>query len=486
MDMKKILIANRGEIASRIIRSARKMGISTLAVFSEADRNMPFVREADEAECIGAAESKASYLQMEKILAVAKKYQADAIHPGYGFLSENAVFAKAVSAAGIVFIGPLADTINKMGDKLAARDIALKANVPLVPGTTEAVSKINVSLDFARNIGFPVIIKAAAGGGGKGMRIVYEEGDFENQMKRATSEAQNAFGDGSVFVEKYIENPKHIEIQILADQHGNVIHLLERECSIQRRHQKVIEEAPSPIITEELRRKMGADAVQLAKICNYQSAGTVEFIVDKNLNYYFLEMNTRLQVEHPVTEMITGLDLVAWQIKIARGEKLSLQQENIRPNGHAIELRVYAENPLNDFLPVTGTLIQYEVPVGEHIRVDDGYEQGLDIPIYYDPMLSKLCAWGKNRDEAIARLIFAIDHYLIDGIYTTLPFGKFALNHPAFRDGSFTTNFIAEYFKPEALQKADQERVKGAAVTALYHYKKNVERYKPIVRTKTP
>ena len=484
MKMKKVLIANRGEIALRIIRSAKKMGISTLAVFSEADRQMPFVREADEAECIGPAESKNSYLKTEKIIEVAKKYNADAIHPGYGFLSENADFAEAVSKAGLTFIGPLPKTISEMGDKLAARDIAKKANVPLVPGTEEAITKIDEALDFARSIGFPVIIKAAAGGGGKGMRIVEDEKEFESQMKRATSEALNAFGNGAVFVEKYIQNPKHIEIQILADQHGNVIHLLERECSVQRRHQKVIEEAPSPVVNEDLRKKMGADAVRLAKICNYQSAGTVEFIVDEELNYYFLEMNTRLQVEHPVTEMITGLDLVAWQIRIARGEQLSINQEDIRPNGHAIELRVYAEDTTNDFLPSTGHLSQYSAPKEKNIRVDDGYEQGLHVPIYYDPMLSKLCAWGKNRDEAIAQLLVAIDHYLVDGISTTLPFGRFALNHPAFRDGSFTTNFVKQYFKPEALKEAEKDRVEGAAIIALNHYLKKAGTYRPIARQK--
>lgn len=483
--MRKILIANRGEIASRIIRTASEMGILTVAVFSEVDRKMPFVRQADEAICLGSPQGNESYLNIKKIIAAAQSCGADAIHPGYGFLSENALFAKAVVEAGLIFIGPSADTINQMGDKLAARELAEAAGVPLVPGTKEAVTDPPAAQKLAEDIGFPVIIKAAAGGGGKGMRIVRNSGEFQDQMKRATSEAMNAFGNGAVFVEKYIENPKHIEIQILADKSGRAIHLLERECSIQRRHQKVIEEAPSPVVSKELREKMGRDAVKLAQKCNYEGAGTVEFIADDAMNYYFLEMNTRLQVEHPVTEMVTGVDLVAWQIRVARGESIDFEQGDIKPNGHAIELRVYAEDPANDFLPSIGKLNLYAPPKGKNIRVDDGYEQNLDVPIYYDPMISKLVAWGKNRDEAIATILKAIDNYLVDGIETTLPFGKFAIDHQSFRDGSFTTKFVETFFNPDQLVFEDKERARGAAIAGLHHYLKSVDTYKPIKRTQT-
>ncbi|TVR76152.1 MAG: acetyl-CoA carboxylase biotin carboxylase subunit [Saprospirales bacterium] len=481
--MKKILIANRGEIASRIMRTASKMGIRTVAVFSGADRKMPFVREADEAVCIGPAPSNQSYLDIDKIIKVAKSKKVDAIHPGYGFLSENASFSAAVQEAGFTFIGPGPEAIEMMGDKLAAREVAEKAGVPLVPGTKSAVTDPEEAMKFAIEIGFPVIIKAAAGGGGKGMRIVKEKGEFASQMKRATSEALNAFGNGAVFVEKYIENPKHIEIQILADKNGKAISLLERECSVQRRHQKVIEEAPSPIVDTELRRRMGDDAVRLAEICGYESAGTVEFIMDEEKKYYFLEMNTRLQVEHPVTELITGIDLVAWQIRIARGEMLDMKQHEIKPFGHSIELRVYAEDPTNDFLPSTGTLSLYQPPKGENIRVDDGYEQGLEVPVYYDPMLSKLIVWGKNRDEAIAQMLKAISEYMVEGVATTLPFGKFAIDHPAFRDGTFTTKFVEQYFRQEKLIEANKSRAFAAALIGLHHYTKTVNTYRPIKRT---
>lgn len=465
------------------MRTASRMGIRTVAVFSEADRKMPFVREADEAICIGPAPSNQSYLDIDKIIEVAKSRNVDAIHPGYGFLSENAFFSSAVQEAGITFIGPGPEAIEMMGDKLAAREVAEKAGVPLVPGTKSAVTDPEEALNFAKNIGFPVIIKAAAGGGGKGMRIVREEGEFVSQMNRATSEALNAFGNGAVFVEKYIENPKHIEIQILADQHGKSISLMERECSVQRRHQKVIEEAPSPVVDTELRRRMGDDAVRLSEICGYQSAGTVEFIMDEDKNYYFLEMNTRLQVEHPVTELITGMDLVAWQIRIARGEAIDLKQHEIKPNGHAIELRVYAEDPTNDFLPSTGLLSQYTPPKGKNVRVDDGYEPGLEVPVYYDPMLSKLIVWGKNRDEAIAEMLKAIGEYMVEGVATTLSFGKFAIDHPAFRDGSFTTKFVEQYFREEDLIEASKSRAFAAALIGLHHYKKKVDTYRPIERS---
>ncbi|TVR87898.1 MAG: acetyl-CoA carboxylase biotin carboxylase subunit [Saprospirales bacterium] len=482
--MKKILIANRGEIASRIIRTASQMGIGTVAIFSEADRGMPYVRQADEAICIGPPQSSASYLNIDRIIEAALESGADAIHPGYGFLSENGRFSDAVKEAGLTFIGPSGQTIDMMGDKLAARKIATRAGVPLVPGTESAVTDTQVALDFAREIGFPVIIKAAAGGGGKGMRIVRDEKDFTSQMERATSEALNAFGNGAVFVEKYIENPKHIEIQILADRHGNAVSLLERECSIQRRHQKVIEEAPSAVVDNELRKAMGADAVRLAEFCKYESAGTVEYIMDEDRNYYFLEMNTRLQVEHPVTELVTNIDLVAWQIRIARNEKINFRQHQVEANGHALELRVYAEDPYNDFLPSTGRLEEYQPPAGLHIRVDDGYERGLDVPVYYDPMLSKLIIWGRNRDEAIARMLHSIDHYLVEGVATTLSFGKFAIDHEVFRNGTFTTRFVEQYFKLDELRQADEKRAFGAGLIALNHYKKSIKTYRPVIRKK--
>ena len=452
MPIRKILIANRGEIALRIIRSAREMGIATVAIYSEADRKALHVRAAGEAYCVGAPPSAQSYLRMDKIVEIARQSGADAIHPGYGFLSENAVFARLVADNGLVFIGPSPESIEVMGSKLAAKNAVAKFDIPMVPGIPEAVSDVATAKVQAAQIGYPVLIKASAGGGGKGMRLVENEAQLEEQMQRAISEATAAFGDGSVFVEKYILSPKHIEIQVLGDQHGNVVHLFERECSIQRRHQKVIEEAPSAVVTPEIREKMGQAAVFAAKACNYYGAGTVEFVVDKDLNFYFLEMNTRLQVEHPVTELITGLDLVKEQIRIAAGEKLSFAQEDVKMRGHAIEIRVSAEDPKNNFLPEIGTLTTYVRPQGPGIRVDDGFEQGSDIPIHYDSMIAKLVVYGQDRPEAIARMKRAIDEYQITGIETTLGFCRFVLDHPAFLDGSFDTNFVVKHFNPEALQ----------------------------------
>ncbi|TAK41928.1 MAG: acetyl-CoA carboxylase biotin carboxylase subunit [Saprospiraceae bacterium] len=468
--MKKILIANRGEIALRVMRTAHKMGLKTVAIYSEADRNAPHVLYAGEAVCIGPPPSAQSYLLAEKIIETAKKLGADGIHPGYGFLSENAAFAQAVTAAGIIFIGPSPASIEMMGNKLAAKEAAAKFDIPMVPGTKGAISDTAAARKLARNIGFPVLIKAAAGGGGKGMRIVENEGELAGQMQRAISEAKSAFGDGSVFIEKYITAPRHIEIQILADAHGNVVHLFERECSVQRRHQKVVEEAPSAILTPELRNAMGSAAVKVAQACNYSGAGTVEFLVDSKRDFYFLEMNTRLQVEHPVTEMITGIDLVEQQIKIARGEKLSFTQNQLAINGHAVELRVYAEDPLNDFLPGTGHLTIYRPPVGEGIRVDDGFRQGMDIPIYYDPMLAKLVAWGSDRNAAISRLLGAIENYRIEGVATTLPFGRFVLGHPAFLSGQFDTHFVNKYFNNGALEAGEKEAAGVAALLAMQLY----------------
>ncbi|MEM9649777.1 MAG: biotin carboxylase N-terminal domain-containing protein, partial [Bacteroidota bacterium] len=378
--MKKILVANRGEIAIRVMRTAKKMGIRTVAVFSEIDRNAPHVRFADEAVCIGAAPSNQSYLLGEKIIEVAKDLEVDGIHPGYGFLSENADFAEAVEKNGITFIGPKSKAIRIMGSKLAAKEAVKKYDIPMVPGIDEAITDVSKAKTIAKEIGYPVLIKASAGGGGKGMRIVEKEKDLASGMERAISEATSAFGDGAVFVEKYVTSPRHIEIQVMADTHGNVLHFFERECSVQRRHQKVVEEAPSSILTPALRNEMGIAATKVAKACDYVGAGTVEFLMDADLNFYFLEMNTRLQVEHPVTELISGVDLVELQIKVARGETLPMKQEDLRIQGHAVELRVYAEDPLNDFLPSVGTLETYILPEGEGIRVDNGFDEGMDIP----------------------------------------------------------------------------------------------------------
>lgn len=451
--IKKILVANRGEIALRIMRSAREMDIKTVAVYSQADRQSLHVRYADEAIFIGPPPSSESYLQIDKIISAAKQSGADAIHPGYGFLSENETFAKRVEDEGLIFIGPSQRAIEIMGSKLAAKAAVAKFNVPLVPGTSEPITDISKAKKVAAEVGYPILIKASAGGGGKGMRIVEDENHFEEQMERAVSEATSAFGDGSVFIEKYITKPRHIEFQILGDKHGNIVHLFERECSIQRRHQKVIEEAPSSILTQEIRNAMGNAAVNVAKSCGYYNAGTVEFIMDEHLNFYFLEMNTRLQVEHPVTEEITGLDLVQLQIKIAEGERIPFRQDQLAIHGHAIEVRIYAEDPANNFLPDIGNLKTYSRPQGHGIRVDDGFEQGMDIPFYYDPMIAKLICHADTREAAIRKMIRAIDEYEITGIETTLGFCRFVMEHENFRSGDFDTRFVENHFRPEALNK---------------------------------
>ena len=468
--MKKVLVANRGEIAIRVMSTAKKMGIQTVAVYSEADRNAPHVKFADEAVCLGPPPSNQSYLLGDKIIQIAKELDVDAIHPGYGFLSENADFAEAVEKNGLTFIGPKSHAIRVMGSKLAAKETVKKYDIPMVPGIDEAITDVNKALKIAKEIGFPILIKASAGGGGKGMRIVEKEADLESQMKRAISEATSAFGDGSVFIEKYVTSPRHIEIQVMADTHGTILHFFERECSIQRRHQKVVEEAPSSVLSPELRTKMGLAATLVAKACDYVGAGTVEFLLDADHNFYFLEMNTRLQVEHPVSEWITGVDLVALQIQVARGEALPMKQEDLQINGHAMELRVYAEDPLNDFLPSVGKLERYRLPEGENIRVDNGFEEGMDIPIYYDPMLSKLITYGKTREESIALMIKAIEHYEVEGVQTTLPFGDFVMRHEAFRSGNFDTHFVKKYYVPEMIHKANEKEAKIAALVALKHY----------------
>ncbi len=474
--MQKILVANRGEIALRVMHTARQMGIATVAVYSEADRTAPHVQFADEAVCLGPPPSNQSYLLGDKIIEAALELGVDGIHPGYGFLSENAAFAQAVEKAGITFIGPKSHAIEVMGDKLAAKDTVKNYDVPMVPGVDHAITDVAEAKQIAIEVGFPILIKASAGGGGKGMRKVEKVEEFEEQMERAVSEAVSAFGNGAVFIEKFVTKPRHIEIQVLADSHGNVVHLFERECSIQRRHQKVVEEAPSAVLSPELRAQIGAAAVEVARSCDYLGAGTVEFLLDADHNFYFLEMNTRLQVEHPVTELITGIDLVEMQIRVARGEALPFTQEDLEITGHALELRVYAEDPMNNFLPSVGNLERYQIPVGEGIRVDDGFVEGMDIPIYYDPMLAKLVTYGANRDAAMRKMIEAIEAYEIEGVATTLPFGKFVCQHEAFRSGDFDTNFVGQYYQPEMLEDAMREEARVAAalgkVLWLGEYKK--------------
>jgi len=465
--MKKVLVANRGEIARRVIRTLKKMNILSVAVYSDADQNAPFVFEADEAVHIGPSPSSESYLVQDKIIAVCKELGVDAIHPGYGFLSENAGFAERLQKEGIILIGPSPDAMRVMGDKLTAKQTVKAYDVPLVPGIDEAVSDFKKAIDVAKQIGFPVLIKASAGGGGKGMRLVEREEDLEEQMKLAQSEARSSFGDDAVFVEKFVTKPRHIEIQVFADNHGNYVHLFERECSIQRRHQKVIEEAPSAVLTPELREEMGQAGIAVAKACNYSGAGTVEFLLDAELNFYFLEMNTRLQVEHPVTEEITGLDLVEWQIRVARGEKLPKKQEELSILGHAMEVRVYAEDALNNFTPDIGSLERYKKPDFDYVRVDDAFEEGMEVPIYYDPMIAKLVTIGKNREESIERMIKAIDNYQISGLKTTLDFGKFVMKHEAFRSGDFDTNFVKHYFQDPEVLKDSQKDEKTALLASL-------------------
>lgn len=468
--MKKILVANRGEIAIRVMKTAQKMGIKTVAVYSTVDRHAPHVKFADEAVCIGEAPSNQSYLRGETIIEVAKQLQVDAIHPGYGFLSENAAFAELCEENDIIFIGPRSKAIKIMGSKLAAKEAVKQYHIPMVPGIDEAVTNISKAKSVAKEIGFPILIKASAGGGGKGMRIVEKESELESQMQRAISEATSAFGDGSVFIEKYVTSPRHIEIQIMADSHGNILHFFERECSIQRRHQKVVEEAPSSVLTPELRAKMGEAAIKVAKSCDYLGAGTVEFLLDANHNFFFLEMNTRLQVEHPVSELIADVDLVELQIRVARGEALTIKQNDLKIHGHALELRVYAEDPLNDFLPSVGHLDVYKLPTGKGIRVDNGFEEGMDIPIYYDPMLAKLITYGKTREEAIQLMIEAIDNYKIEGVKTTLSFGKYVFEHDAFRSGHFDTHFVKKHYSPEVLRQQSETEAKIAALIALKRY----------------
>jgi acetyl-CoA carboxylase, biotin carboxylase subunit len=466
---KKILIANRGEIACRVIRACREMKINSVAVYSEADNNALHVRMADEAYLIGAPPSNESYLRWEKIIEVAKKSGAEAIHPGYGFLSENSKFVREVTKQNITFIGPPPEAMEGMGGKISARKIAISANVPVVPGTTEPLKNYDEAREIAASFGYPVMLKASAGGGGKGMRLVENEHDLKNALEAAQSEATASFGDDAVYVEKAIVRPRHIEIQIFSDKHGNHVHLGERECSIQRRHQKVIEECPSPINSEELRQKMGECAVLVAKAVNYVGAGTVEFLVsDLDKSFYFLEMNTRLQVEHPVTELVTGIDLVREQINVAWGKKLSFTQDEIKMTGHAIECRVYAEDPENNFLPSPGKITRLRLPQGSGVRDDGGIYEGSEISIYYDPMISKFCVFGRNRSEAIDRMRRALQEYEVGGIKTTLPFFREVVEDAEFIEGKLDTGFIPRFNeRKKAREISETERDIALIAAAL-------------------
>ena len=467
--IKKLLIANRGEIAVRVIRTCRELGVKTVAIYSKADRESLHVRMADEAYCVGDAPSKDSYLRIDRIIDISRHSKVQAIHPGYGFLSENANFAEACEDAGILFVGPGAEAIRSMGDKTTARMMMEQAGVPMAPGTPDAIEDPKEAAEIADRIGYPVLIKAAAGGGGKGMRLVEKADHFLSAIETAQREAESAFGDGRVFVEKYITRPRHIEFQVLFDNHGTGVHLFERECSIQRRHQKVIEEAPSSILTPEIRHKMGETALTVARACGYVNAGTVEFLVDEQLNFYFMEMNTRLQVEHPVTEMITGIDLVAEQLRIAEGEALGYSQEDLTIQGHAIECRIYAEDAVHNFLPSPGQLLVHRPPSGLGVRVDAGVDYQGEVPIYYDPMISKLITYGSSRMEAIQRMQRALSEYTISGVATTVPFCQFAMRHDAFTSGHFSTHFVSNYYDPTTLFPNEGEGV-AAAVAAALHF----------------
>ena len=477
----KILIANRGEIAVRIIRACKELGIKTVAVYSDVDSDSLHVQYADEAICIGPASSKDSYLNIPSIISAAEIADVEAIHPGYGFLAENPDFAQACKSKGIKFIGPSPDVISLMGDKIAAKKTMEQAGVPVIPGY-HGEKQDNASLvNEGKKIGFPLLVKAAAGGGGKGMRIVHSEDVLEESIESAKRESKSSFGNDTVFLEKYIDRPRHIEFQILADEHGNTIHLFERECSVQRRHQKIIEETPSPVMTPELREKMGNAAVKAAKAAGYYNAGTVEFMVDGDLNFYFMEMNTRLQVEHPITEMTTGIDLAKWQLKIASGMKLTLKQKDLIQRGHAIECRIYAEDPSNGFLPSIGTLERVESPTGPNVRNDTGIYTGMEVTPYYDPMLSKLVVSSENRAESINKMIWALSRYVVLGVTTNIPFLQKVLSHKEFKAGNITTHFIDNYFKDWAIAK---EGLPIAAIVSLAVYDSMHSRTQETVRYK--
>lgn len=476
----KLLIANRGEIALRIHRSAAEMGIQTVAIFSDADRCAPYVLHASEAYPLHGNFSKETYLDIDKIIGIAKKAHCDAIHPGYGFLSENPDFAEATVSHGMTFVGPPASAMMLMGGKTSARDLIKNAKVPIMPGTTFVLSGYQEALKVAKEIGYPVLLKAVHGGGGKGMRRVDREENLEQALQQAQSESQKAFGSPDVFIEKYLSNPRHIEIQILADQHGNVIFLGERECSIQRRHQKVVEECPSSHLPESMRAAMGQAAVSAARASGYANAGTVEFLVDSNNSFYFLEMNTRIQVEHPVTELVYGVDLVKAQIKIAQDEKLPFDQEMLVPRGHAIECRICAEDPFNDFLPSTGTIEEYAPSEGNGIRHDSGVMKGTKVVHFYDPLLAKLVAWGISRDEAIQRMSRALSEYVISGVATTIPFCAFVVSHPIFVGGKYDVQFVEKYFQKHKLTMDSEEELAASFIAASIHNSVSSDGTRPV------
>ncbi len=479
--IKKVLVANRGEIAIRIMRSCREMGIETVAVFSDADRTAMHVRYANEAYNIGPAPSTESYLNMDRIIATAIKSGADAIHPGYGFLSENAAFARRCREEGLRFIGPSPESIEMMGDKISARKKMIAAGVPVVPGTTEKVTSEASAIKYIREIGLPVMIKASAGGGGKGMRLVKHESQIAGSLRAARSEAKTAFGDDALYIEKYVDSPHHIEFQILSDKYGNTVHLFERECSVQRRHQKVVEETPSPILTPEIRERMGAYAVAAANAAQYEGAGTIEFIMDNQLNFYFLEMNTRLQVEHPITERVVGVDLVKEQIRITEGNKLPFTQEELHQNGHAIECRIYAEDTDNNFMPNAGTITHITEPYGFGIRCDGYVYEGYTIPIFYDSLISKLIVWGRTRDEAIERMRRALYEYKITGVKTTIRFLERIMETPDFRKGEYNTHFIeknAEFLVSNG--SIDRKNEDMAIIATFAQYLSNLDNSKKV------
>ena len=480
---KKILVANRGEIAVRVIRACRELGIISAAIYSDADKTTLHTRFADESYHIGSSPAYESYLNKEKILKLAKEIKADAVHPGYGFFSENAEFIKSLEQNDITFIGPSSKSVALMGSKTEARKLMAKNKVPIVPGTTEAVKSVKDAIRISKEIGYPVLLKASAGGGGKGMRKISNESEFESAFESTKREALKAFASDEIYLEKFIENPRHIEVQIFGDKQGNYVHLFERECSIQRRHQKIIEEAPSSFVDEATRQKITSAAINAARACNYFNAGTVEFLMDSKKNFYFLEMNTRLQVEHPVTEFITGLDLVKEQISVASGNKLSFNQQDLHINGHAIECRIYAEDPLNNFLPTTGNIINYTQPSGPGVRVDSGFDVGSQIGVHYDPLISKLVCWAEERHSAINRMIRALNEYVVGGLITNISFLKLIIDHPSFREGKFDINFLNDEFMKklnelDKNQNKDKSEKAAAILAALLKSKSSSNNYK--------
>ena len=466
--IRSLLIANRGEIAVRIIRACKELGIRTVAVYSDPDTTAPHVLSADEAYHIGPAPSRESYLRMDVIIETARRAGCDAIHPGYGFLSENAAFARAVEDAGLVFIGPPASVIEVMGDMTSARRLMISRGVPVVPGTESAITSPEEAERVAAEVGYPVLLKAAAGGGGKGMRAVEDPSQLLKSLESAQNEARSAFGDDRVYIEKFVVEPRHIEIQVLCDTQGNALYLGERECSIQRRHQKVVEEAPSVIVDAELRARMGQAATEAARACGYVNAGTIEFLVDRHRNFYFLEMNTRIQVEHPITEMVTDIDLVKMQILVAEGRPLPFKQDDVSIRGHAIECRICAEDVRSNFLPDTGVLRHYRPPQGFGMRVDSGVTEGSEISIHYDPMFAKLVVWGMNREDAIRKTRRALDEFVIDGVETTIPFCRYVMDHPKFIEGDFQIDFVQKYYRPEQLPCPTEDEYIAAALAAVF------------------